>query len=181
MPARPTSLLHIPSRIKRNVGFSSEGNRGHMSPLTWAFAVPPRRSDTQCWLGCVRNYSWQAPDLDFFGALGRIRTCNLLIRSAILFVSCRRPESHLVAFFLVNTHLFRRSRNEVGLGATSRDPIVGSRVGFLSEPSASDHKLIPKCWDGDNPVGILRSAVAILSCHGSVALIDHVARTHSLQ
>src|SRR5664280_266557 len=66
------------------------------------------------------------------GALGRIRTCNLLIRSAILFVSCGRPESHLVAFPLVDTHSFGKPRNEVAHCATRRDPIVGSRVGFFS-------------------------------------------------
>jgi hypothetical protein len=60
VPARPSSLLHIPSRIKQNVGFSSDRNRAHMSPLTWAFAGLARHSETQCWLGCVRNYPWQA-------------------------------------------------------------------------------------------------------------------------
>jgi hypothetical protein len=57
-----------PIKAKANVGFSSEGNRGRISPLTWAFAVPPRRSATQCWLGCARNYPWQALEQDVWCA-----------------------------------------------------------------------------------------------------------------
>ena len=55
-----------------------------------------------------------ASDLDLFGALGRIRTCNLLIRSAILIVPQRRRESQFVAFILVDTHADVSPRNELG-------------------------------------------------------------------
>ena len=119
-----------------------------------------------------------------------------LIRSAILFVSCRRPESHLVAFPLVDTHSFGKPRNEVGRCATRRDPIVGSRVGFLSEPFASDYPApataasriplrdIPSCsLSSLSPELVLRRRPAssmphraLESMRGSSCLVRHEVR-----
>ena len=143
MPARRSSLLHIPSRIKQNVGFPSDRNRAHMSPLTWAFAGLARHSETQCWLGCVRNYPWHASGQDFC-VLGRIRTCNLLIRSRAFAV-------HPVAFSPLSLLSLQLNVGPSSSGLLDRRKPGSGRLSgsfWASRPGRDGFRWIGGCADG---------------------------------
>ena len=74
------------------------------------------------------------PVTSTFGALGGVRTPNLLIRSRFVIVPEGLKTSRIVPFSLVGRPRHGRSWAEMGRLATWRDSLVGCDVG-LSSPT----------------------------------------------